>query len=96
MSGAAAVGAACAVALWLLFPVSSPAALALGAGVALCAPSFFVAVTFLIAIAFSDRVPSASDVPYLLRALLTEVIDFNVAVAGMIASKPPISAPSAA
>lgn len=93
MSGAALFGAVCAVALVLLFPVSFSAAVAIGIGVAICAPSFFVAATFLVATAASGRTPSLRDTPYLLRALLTEIIDFNVAVAEMMASNPPINGP---
>lgn len=93
LSGAAIAGAACAVVLWLLVPVSSPAALAAGAAFAICTPSFFVAASFLVAIASRSSVPSNRDMPYLLRAFLTEIVDFNIAAAGMMVSKPPINGP---
>lgn len=93
MTLAAIIGAAFAAVLWSKFPVSSPAAVAAGALIALCAPSFFVAVSFVAAVASSGHMPTVGDVPHLLRALLSEIVDFNAAVAGMMASKPPVNGP---
>jgi pimeloyl-ACP methyl ester carboxylesterase len=64
-----------------------------GVVVALCAPTAFVAVSFLIAFTVRDRPVSAGDVAFLLQALITEVLDFNLAVIAMMAAGPPTNQP---
>ena len=82
----AAIGATLAAVLWYLFPVSVRAALAAGLALALCAPAALVAASFPAAVVLGRRRLSVADVGYLLAALLTEMVDFNLAVLAMMAS----------
>lgn len=89
-----AIAAACAAALWCLFPLSWQAALAVGFGMTLFAPTAFVAASFLAAVALGHGRRSVLDGYYLLRALLSEIVDFNLLVFAMLRpSKPPTDSP---
>ena len=91
---AVAIAAAGAVALWCWFPVSGQAALAAGLGVALGVPAALVTVSFVVAVALGHRRLSVRDSCYLLRALLTEIVDCNLGVLAMMsASKPATGSP---
>ena len=93
MGGAAIAGAACAVALWFLAPISVSAALTAGIAFALCVPSLLVAFSFVVALASRASTFSIGDMLYLIRALMFEVIDFNLAILAMMASKPATNQP---
>ena len=80
-----AAGAALAALLWTVLPVSAAAALATALVLALFLPGALVATTFLIANLSGHRKLTIADASYLLRALLTEAVDFNLAVLAMIA-----------
>jgi pimeloyl-ACP methyl ester carboxylesterase len=82
-----AVGAALAALLWTVVPVSAGAALAVAFVLALFLPGALVAASFLIASLSVRRNLTVADVGYLLRALLTEAVDFNLAVLAMIAQR---------
>jgi len=80
-----ATGAALAALLWTVLPVSATAALAAALVLALLLPGALVAASFLIASLSARRKLTVADAGYLLRALLTEAVDFNLAVLAMIA-----------
>ncbi len=83
-----ALAAALGAILWILFPVSAEAALAVALGIALCLPAALVGASFLAAAVLSGTRPTLSDVGYRLRALLTEIVDFNISVLAMMAASP--------
>jgi len=93
MGGAAIAGAACAVALWFLAPISVSAALTAGIAFALFVPSLLVAFSFVVALASRASTFSIGDMLYLIRALTFEVIDFNLAILAMMGSKPATNQP---
>lgn len=93
MGRAAAAAAACAVILWFLFRLSGNAALAAGMAIALCAPSCLVVLSFLVAVVCRDPAFSAGDTLYLIRALMFEIIDFNLATIALMAAKPATNQP---
>ena len=83
-----ALAAAFGAILWTLFPVSAQAALAVALGIALCLPPALVIASFFAAAVLGHRRLTLSDVGYLLRALFTEILHFNVSVLTMMASRP--------
>jgi pimeloyl-ACP methyl ester carboxylesterase len=82
-----AVGAALAALLFTVLPVSAGAALLVACVLALFLPGALVAASFLIAGLYIQRSLKVADVGYLLRALLTEAVDFNLAVLAMIVQR---------
>jgi triacylglycerol esterase/lipase EstA (alpha/beta hydrolase family) len=78
-------GAALAALAWTVLPVSAAAALATALVLVLFLPGALVAASFLIASLSVRRKLTIADAGYLLRALLTETVDFNLAVLAMIA-----------
>lgn len=91
MTAAGMAGATCAVVAWLFLPQSIGTALTTGLLIALCAPSAFVVLSFLVAIASGPRSSSAANALHLIRALVLEIIDFNLAVLAMMTSTPPMN-----
>ncbi len=83
-----ALAAACGAILWSLFPVSAQVALAVALSIALCMPAALVVASFLAASVLSHRRLTLSDAGYLLRALVTEIVDFNISALAMMASRP--------
>jgi len=78
-------GAALAALAWTVLPVSCAAALATALVLALFLPGALVAASFLFASLCMRRKLTIADAGYLLRALLTEAVYFNLAVLAMIA-----------
>jgi len=81
---AAVLGAA----LSTIFAISAQSALALSLGIALCAPAVLVAASFLAAIVLGHRRVTLTDVGYLLRALISEIVSFQISALAMMAPRP--------
>ncbi len=78
---AATLGAALA----LLFPASAGIAWTVALAVAICAPAAVLIVSFVIAGLYAGRRMKLADLGHWLGALLSEALDFNLAVLAMIA-----------
>lgn len=81
-----ALGAALGAALWALSTVSPQTATATALAVAFCTPGILVVASFCVSLLVARPKLTIADLGYILRALVTEVVDFNVAILAMMAT----------